>query len=141
MPRKTKIYVASVALLALAWGWLLYLSAPNLSNALLSDALLMCALAVTAEFLGYLMPRSAVGSFGFIPYFAAAIIVPAWPSVRKRVLIKALAEIFTSRKMIKKTLNVSAYAVMELTAVLVYVVLGGTSFRSIPVARFTTLRM
>jgi hypothetical protein len=132
MPRKTKVYVASVALLALAWGWLLYLSAPNLSNALLSDALLMCALAVTAEFLGYLMPRSAVGSFGFIPYFAAAIIVPSWPSVVSVVLIKAVAEVFTKRELIKKSLNVSAHALMELIAVSVYVGLGGISLRTIP---------
>jgi len=139
MPRIAKIYVTAIALLAAISGLLLYWSAPVVSQSMLEDALLLCCLAVIAEFLSFLMPKSAVGSFGFIPFFAAAIIVPAWPSVLSVVLIKAFAEIFTSRQMIKKTLNVSAYAVMELTAVLVYLVLGGTSFRAIPVAHLHDL--
>src|SRR4029078_2818536 len=131
MARIAKLYVTAIALLAAISGLLLYWSAPVVSHSMLEDALVLCCLAVIAEFLSFLMPKSAVGSFGFIPFFAAAIIVPAWPSVLSVVLIKAFAEIFTSRQMIKKTLNVSAYAVMELTAVLVYLVLGGTRLRAI----------
>jgi hypothetical protein len=132
MPRIAKIYVATVALIALAWGMRLYISAPSLSQGLMYDALLLCGLAVTAEFLSFLMPRSAVGSLGFIPYFAAAVIVPSWPSVVSVVLIKTVAEVFTRRQLIKKALNVSAHALMELIAVSVYVGLGGISLRAIP---------
>lgn len=132
MPRIAKHYVAAVALIAAVSGLLLYRSAPSVSQSMLYDALLLCCLAIIAEFLSFLMPKSAVGSFGFIPFFAAAIIVPGWPSVLSVVLIKAVAEIFTRRQLIKKTLNVSAYAVMELTAVLVYIGLGGISLRAIP---------
>jgi putative nucleotidyltransferase with HDIG domain len=132
MPRIAKHYVAAVALLAAVSGLLLYRSAPSVSQSMLYDALLLCCLAIIAEFLSFLMPKSAVGSFGFIPFFAAAIIVPGWPSVLSVVLIKTVAELFTRRQLIKKTLNVSAYAVMELTAVLVYVGLGGISLRAIP---------
>src|SRR3954453_19883099 len=99
MPRIAKVYVAAVALLALAWGLLMFWSAPDLPRATVGDALLLCGLAVAAEFLSFLMPKSAVGSFGFIPYFAAAIIVPSWPSVLSVVLVKSVAEMFTRRQL------------------------------------------
>src|SRR6476620_6341598 len=105
MPRTAKVYVALIAFLALVGGALSYASAPNLPPSQLSDALLLCGLAVASEFLGFVMPKSARGTFSFIPYFAAAIIVPSWPSVLSVVLIKAAAEIFTKRQLIKKTLN------------------------------------
>jgi hypothetical protein len=132
MPRIAKLYVAFIAFVAVIGGALAYLSAPSLPRSLLSDALLLCGLAVASEFLGFVMPKSARGSFSFIPYFAAAIIVPSWPSVLSVALIKSVAELFTPRQMIKKVLNVSAHAVMELIAVWVFVLLGGISLREIP---------
>ena len=112
MPRIAKFYVASIAFLALAGGALAYASAPSLPPSLLSDALLLCALAVASEFLGFIMPKSARGTFSFIPYFAAAIIVPSWPSVLSVALVKAAGEVFRPNQLIKKVLNVSAHAVM-----------------------------
>jgi len=110
----------------------MFRTAADLPRATFNDALLLCGLAVAAEFLSFLMPKSAVGSFGFIPYFAAAIIVPSWPSVLSVVLIKAVAEFFTRRQLIKKILNVSAHGLMELIAVSVFSGLGGISLRAIP---------
>src|SRR5438552_1467568 len=129
MPRSAKLYVAGVALLATAWSVMMFRGAPNLPHTVIGDALLLCGLAVAAEFLSFLMPKSAVGSFGFIPYFAAAIIVPSWPSVLSVVLVTAAAEVFTKRQLIKKTLNVSAHALMECIAVSVFLGLGGTGLR------------
>jgi hypothetical protein len=111
---------------------MMFRGAPDLPHTAIGDALLLCGLAVAAEFLSFLMPKSAVGSFGFIPYFAAAIIVPSWPSVLSVVLVKAAAEIFTKRQLIKKTLNVSAHALMECIAVSVFLGLGGTGLRELP---------
>ena len=126
-----RIYVAGVALLAAVWTWSLYHAAPMASRSMLSDALILCGLAITAELLAFLLPRSATGSIGFIPYFAAAVVVPSWPSVVSVIAVKAAVELWTRRPPIKAILNTSSHALMELIAVSVYVGLGGESLRSV----------
>jgi putative nucleotidyltransferase with HDIG domain len=126
----TRFYVAGVAATALTWTYVMYRSAPLAPQSMLTDALILCGLAVAAELLSFLLPRSATGSMGFIPYFAAAIVVPSWPSVVSVVLVKAAVELWTRRAPIKAILNVSSHAMMELIAVSTYTVLGGVSLRS-----------
>src|SRR5882672_9842332 len=111
MRAATRVYVAAVSAAALLWTFLLFRSAPDASTTMLSDALILCGLAVAAELLSFLLPRSATGSIGFIPYFAAAIVVPGWPSVLGVVLVKASVEAWTRRAPIKALLNVSAHAI------------------------------
>ena len=136
MRRATKWYVAITALVALIWGATLYCSAPRPEAAMLTDALLLCGLALTAELLTFLLPRSAAGSIGYIPYFAAAIIVPSWPSVLSVVVVKTAIELWARRAPIKAVLNVSAHALMELVAVTAYMALGGRSLRTFDVGIF-----
>ena len=98
---------------------------------MVSDALVLCALAISAELLRFLLPRSASGSIGFVPYFAAAIVVPAWPSVAAVVLVKATAELIARKAPIKALLNVAAHAVMQLVVIAVYLNLGGVGLRTV----------
>jgi len=128
----TKVYVAAMAGIALIWGVMLYMHAPVVSRTMMYDALLLCALAVTAELLSYLLPKSATGSIGFIPYFAAAIVVPSWPSVLCVLVIKTSVEIWTRRPPLKAVLNIAAHTTMELVAVTTYLALGGVSLRELP---------
>jgi len=121
--------VTAASVLALGF---LYQGSPQVPPAMVSDALILCALAIAAELLSFLLPRSAAGSIGFIPYFAAAIVVPAWPSVLAVVLVKASVELWSRRPVLKATLNVSAHALGEFIAVAVYLMLGGANLRSIP---------
>ena len=109
----------------------MYRAAPATAPSMMTDALILCVLAVTAELLSFLLPRSATGSMGFIPYFAAAIVVPAWPSVACVILVKTAVELWTRRAPIKAVLNVSSHAIMELIAVSTFLVLGGVGLRSI----------
>jgi putative nucleotidyltransferase with HDIG domain len=98
---------------------------------MLTDAFILGALAITAEFLAYVLPRSASGSIGFIPYFAAAVVVPGWPSVMSVILVKCARELWVRRAPIKAILNVSSHALMELVAVAVFLGLGGQSLRTV----------
>jgi HD-GYP domain-containing protein (c-di-GMP phosphodiesterase class II) len=98
---------------------------------MINDALILCGLAIAAELMRFLMPVSATGSMGFIPYFAAAIVVPAWPSVVCVILVKAAVELWTRRAPIKALLNISAHALAELLVVSVYLALGGVALHSI----------
>lgn len=132
MRRYTQFYVGASALFAALGGWLLFRAAPQVPANLLTDVFVLAALAVTGEVLGFWLPGSAVGSFGFIAYFAAAIIVPAWPSVAAVALVKAVAELWSRRPAVKAVLNVSAHTIGELIVVLIYTVLGGVSLRDVP---------
>lgn len=131
MRNSTRLYVGGVTVAAALWTWALYLHAPNVPQAMVTDALILCALAIAAEFLRFLLPASATGSIGFIPYFAAAIVVPGWPSVVCVILIKSGVELWQRRTPIKALMNISAHAMMELIAVSVYLALGGAALSTI----------
>src|SRR5215831_5981121 len=127
-----RCYVAAVVGLAVLGAYLMYRAAPMAVPSMFSDALILCGLAIAAELLSFLLPRSATGSIGFIPYLAAAIVVPGWPSVVSVMIVKAVAEISRRRAPIKATLNVASHGAMEVVAVSTYLALGGVGLRSIP---------
>jgi putative nucleotidyltransferase with HDIG domain len=128
MRGKLKVYVACVAGVAVLWTAAIYVAAPATAGTRLSDALLLCGLAVAAELFAFILPRSAAGSIAFIPYFAAAIVVASWPSVASIVLVKAAVELWLRRSPIKAILNISAYALMQLVGITVFLGLGGRAF-------------
>jgi HD-GYP domain-containing protein (c-di-GMP phosphodiesterase class II) len=127
-----------MALLAVVGIAILYSHSPSVPQAMVSDALILCALAIAAELFRFFLPASATGSIGFIPYFAAAIVVPAWPSVACVVLVKSIVELWQRRAPIKALLNVSSHAIMELVAVATYLLLGGIGLESISDVRNLT---
>jgi hypothetical protein len=131
MRQKTRIYVAGVGIAAAIWTVITYRQAPGFRPGLLSDALLLCSLAITAEFLSYLLPKAATGSIAFIPYFAAAIVAPNWTSVLGVVLVKAGVETWRRKPPIKAVLNVSAYALMQNVAITIYMGFGGVALREL----------
>src|SRR5215467_11582094 len=126
-----KLYVATIALIAALWTVLLFWHGPSIPAAMINDALILCGLAIAAELLRFLMPVSATGSMGVIPYFAAGIVVPGWPSVVCVILVKSAVELWTRRAPIKAVLNLSSHAVAELVVVSVYLLLGGVSLHAI----------
>jgi hypothetical protein len=141
MPNKTRIYVACVAITAALWSVIAYRAVPGFRSGVLSDALLLCSLALTAEFLSYVLPKAATGSIAFIPYFSAAIIAPNWTSVLGVVVVKAIVEAFRRKPLIKALLNISAYAVMQLVAITIYTGFGGVGLRELdhlPLSQVTT---
>lgn len=103
----------------------MYRSSAPAPASMLTDASILCGLAIAAEFLSYLLPRAATGSIGFIPYLAAAIVVPGWPSVVSVILVKSASEIVKRRAPIKAALNISSHALCELVAITVFLGLGG----------------
>lgn len=135
MRSSTRLFVGSIVLAALLGTLGLYRHAPVVPPEMISSALVLCALAISAELLRFLLPVSATGSIGFIPYFAAAIVVPAWPSVVCVILVKSITELWQRRAPIKAVLNIAAHAVMELLAVSIYLALGGIALASISNSR------
>jgi len=131
MRYKTQAYVTSVAVVAAIWAALCYRAAPGIHAGMLTDALLLCSLAVTAEFLSYVLPKAATGTIAFIPYFAAAIVTPHWTSVLGVVVVKIVVELWRRRSALKIVLNVSAYALMQLVVITIYTGFGGVALRDL----------
>ena len=74
-----------------------------------------------------LAARPPKDRIGFIPYFAAAIVVPALAKCCLRSSGQGRGRIWTRRAPIKAVLNVSAHAIMESVASPLYTVLGGVA--------------
>ncbi len=128
MRSRTNLYVASVALTALLWSVALYWFVPTTHSPALTDIVLLAGLALGAESLSVLLPRSATGSMAFIPYLALPLLVPSWHSVVAVVVVRSLVELCGKRSAIKRVFNTAAHALMEAIAVTTYVALGGVSF-------------
>jgi putative nucleotidyltransferase with HDIG domain len=131
MRYKTQIYVASVAIAAAVWAAFSYRATPGFRPGMLSDTVLLCSLAVTAEFLSYVLPKAATGSIAFIPYFAAAVVAPNWTSILGVVVVKVGVEIWRRKPLIKAVLNIAAYALMQLVAITIYTGFGGVALREL----------
>ena len=66
MRSATRLFVGGIVTAALAGTLALYWHSPAVPPEMLSDALILCALAISAELLAFLLPVSATGSIGFI---------------------------------------------------------------------------
>lgn len=126
MKLRVKLFVFTIVILAAAASCAVYVVAPAIDRGTLADALLLCSLAAAGELLSFvLLPNNAIGTMSYIPYLAAAVLVPGWPSIVGVVVLKVAMEFVSGREAIKKTLNTASYTLMEATAVLVYLQLGG----------------
>lgn len=125
MSKAIRWYVITVLAAAVLATGALLVYGPVPSDARWFDEAMLSGLALAAEMLTVLLPRSALGSMGFIPYVGLAMISPDWTSVAVVASIRAALEIINRRQLLKAVFNVAAYALMELAAVVVYLVAGG----------------
>jgi putative nucleotidyltransferase with HDIG domain len=129
---RTSEYVTLIVLAAaMAASSLALWGAPPPPDSL-EAVVLLGALALVAEVLGYLLPRGARGSLAFIPYLAAALIVPTWQTVVAAILVKALVEAHVRNAFEKAVFNVAQYALNISVAIWVYMLVGGESLLTLP---------
>lgn len=126
MITRTSVYVIGVSVGAAACSAVLWLSEPAASSGI-GVILVLCALALVAEALSLLMPNSVIGSISFIPFLAAAIIVPNWLALVGVVCVRVVVELLSRRARATKVFNVAQGAVTFAVAVLVYRLTGGES--------------
>lgn len=128
MRKSTKLFVAGVALTALAAIASLAFWRPEVSGSELSALAFLFALAVGAEMLAFVLPRKVRGSMAFIPYLATIVIVPSWLAPGSIMVVKLLFEIAGGNDKRKAVFNASAHAINIAAGVYVFVMLGGTSW-------------
>lgn len=127
MPIRVRVYVGAVVLTAIAASLAVFTLHPHAQPGRVGDAMLLCVLAIAAEMLAFALPHRAIGSIGFIPYFAAAVLVPSWPSVLSVALVRTALELTSDREAIKRVFNIATQTLAEALTVLIFVGLGGTS--------------
>ena len=125
MRTRTNLYIAFVASLALGSEAGLYLSAPVLVPGALTAVLVLAALAIAAEALSFLLPKSATASLVFIPFFASALLVPAWPTVAVIIVETFIVHLTLRRQKRKSIFNVFQRALSVGAAIWIYRSLGG----------------
>lgn len=123
--RRVTLYVTLVWLGALTLGATLFLARPRAAEGELGAVLVLAGLAVVAEMMAVLLPRSAQGSVAFIPYIAAVLVAPNWGTVAACAAVKLLTELLSRRQFVKLSFNVAQIAASLAAAALVYEAAGG----------------
>lgn len=127
MRKAVAVYVASVIGFALLCVAILYFIAPSIPRGSTNAVLLLTALAITAEILVYLLPRSTRGSIAIVPYLTMAVLVPSWISVAAIVAVKTLTESLARIETYKKAFNIAQLGASISIAIFVFRGLGGIS--------------
>ena len=131
MNARAKLYVTLALVLAAASAASLYVYEPAIPKDGLLTVVLLCSLALIAEALVLLMPNSVSGSIAFIPYLAAALIVPNWIALLGVVAVRIILEMFFQRSPGARLLNVAQQVVTFAIAVLAYRLAGGLPLASL----------
>src|SRR4051794_26940036 len=120
MRTATRWWVGGVVVAAAAASVALYFWQPDVPAGSWTAIAVLATLAIAADMLSFALPQSAIGSISFIPYFAAAIIVPAWPTVAAIAAIRFAFEFTSKRPLTKRVFNIGQAGLSEATAIWVY---------------------
>ncbi|MES2178610.1 MAG: HD-GYP domain-containing protein [Gemmatimonadota bacterium] len=123
----TKTFISLTSILAIASAALLFVVAPPSGDYSIGTVGTLAVLALTAELLGFLLPRGATGSISFIPYMAAVMLVPNFAALVAVGGANSLSEIAKKRGARKIIFNCSQLVLSYSGAIIVYRVLGGES--------------
>jgi hypothetical protein len=136
MNRKLALYVASISVLAFTCASVLRMQSPGIDHASLVAIALLSILAMVAELLAFVLPNSARGSIAFIPYLAAAVVVPSWTAIVAIVVVRAIVETVRRVNAQVAVFNVAQHALTLCVAILVFRGFGGTSLLAMPESSF-----
>ena len=137
---RAKLFVQFICLSALVSSALVWHFAPSGDDWSGGTLATLAALALTAEFLGYLLPRAASSSISFIPYLTTVLLVPSFSALLAIVGAASIAELSRRREGLKSLFNICQLALAYGLAILGYRSLGGTSLldiRTLDVAAVT----
>jgi hypothetical protein len=124
---RTKLFVQFICLCALITGALVWHYWPAGENWSAATLATLAALALTAEFLGYLLPRAASSSISFIPYLSTVLLVPNASALATIVAAASIAELSRRRDFLKSAFNVCQLALAYGIALAAYRLVGGQS--------------
>ena len=124
---KPKSFVQLICCLAVVATALLAHYAPVAGDWSLATVVTLAVVALTAEFMGFLLPRGAGGSISFIPYMTAVVLVPNAAALLAIVGARAIVEFARRRPAVKFFFNTGQVLLTYALAIMVYLALGGRS--------------
>lgn len=137
---KPKYFVQLICLLGVIATALLAHVAPATGDSSLATVVTLGVVALTAEFMSFLLPRGAGGSISFIPFMTAVVLVPNAGALIAIVGARAVVEFARRRAALKFFFNIGQVLLTYALAILVYRALGGRSLfelRALTVAQLT----
>jgi len=129
MRNRYHAYLALQTAAAVTAALLLFYTDRSVPTASVNAVALLCTLALIAEGMTLVMTRSLAGSMAFIPYLAAAIVVPNWTALAGVSIVRLLVD--RRREPIKALANITTHGLTFASTVLVYKGLGGVSLLSL----------
>src|SRR5689334_6205587 len=103
---KPKTFVQLICLLAIAATVAVARVAPVNGIDNLGTVVTLGIVALTAEFMGFLLPRGAGGSISFIPFMTAVALVPDTGALFAIVGARAIVEVAQRRSAVKFFFNI-----------------------------------
>ena len=106
----------------------------------LTAIVVLCALAVVAELLSFLLPRGVVGSIAAMPILAGTLISPSWNTVAGIAVVMMITQVVRRSEFPKAVFNIAQYSFSFGLGAFVYLQLGGVplySLRNEPVITIT----
>lgn len=129
-------YVATVCAAAISCGFWAFYTLPTSTPDELRAVGTLAIFAAIAEFLTFGLPRRSMGSLAFIPYMAAVMVAPSWPTIAAVTAVKLLSELASNRAWQKRLFNVSQLTLSISVAVLIYRLLGGVGMLADGISSF-----
>ncbi len=139
---KTKLFIQTICVLALGASIALFRIAPPADDYSAGTVGTLALLALTAELMGFLLPRGAAGSISFIPYMTTLMLVPNFSALVAVGGANAISEIAKRRGATKVLFNSAQLIFSYAIAIIAYRALGGQSLfdlRMLPVASITLI--
>lgn len=124
---KPKSFVHVISVLAIIATVALARLAPAAADWSLTTVVILAVVALTAEFMGFLLPRGAGGSIAFIPFMAAVVLVPNVGALLAIAGARTIVELAQRRAPLKFQFNIAAVLLTYAVAILIYRALGGGS--------------
>jgi hypothetical protein len=128
--RRINVYVASVALLSVLAGSIVYWLRPVITSEQLQASAWFVAMALLAQLQAHRLPAGASGSISFLPLMAVALVTPSWLAVIVAGTAHAVAESLIRRAPTKAIFNVAQVTLSMAVAVCVFWLFGGESLLS-----------
>lgn len=127
MNNRTSWYIALSTVLGVCSASVLYYVDPQLPPGVFGPVVLLSILGLVAEALAVLHPNSVIGSIGFIPYLALALIVPHWVALLGVTIVRFVVEVLSKRAAGTAIFNVAQQATTFALSVIVFRLAGGQS--------------
>ena len=132
MSNRTVLYIVAVSICAVLLNGALFLVAPVVRVEEVQAVFWMAIIGLFVHALTFRLPRSGTESIAFIPFLAAALIVPTWIAAMTAVVSILVAAIAKRSSPVKAFFNVMQTSFAIALATLLYRAVGGISLLSSP---------